>query len=277
MIGFGAVYELVHFLEAIDFVMEFMRRPVVRLILEWAKRPAIVLVFILIGFLYLAFLLPGEHEEEERHPRELVTPVPEKTVVAPAAIRAPVAQTALEAAPNIVVVEASVRHVSMSEGRLVEDPTSEVAAVAICFRNDVIRGRQVGEMESTKAHLRFQSLGKVVLNVDAGCWLEAEYNSVHFSPGDTHTLVIGARQAEEGPDKVGIVVPDDRRESSETWNDLRWKTFETNVADVHVKLVGGWPTVYAFEFDFALTTAPDFKVMGPMNLTATKAYARRGE
>lgn len=274
VIGVGTVYEIVHVLEAIDFVMEFMHRPVVRLILKYAGDPRVVLVCILLGFLYLAFLLQGEDDDEKETKRAREhPPVSERAApaVAPAAERRTpaAAQTALDAAPNLVVVETSLRHVTLAEGRLVEDPNSDIVAAVICIRNDAIRGRQVGEMETTKAHLRFQSLGKVVLNVDAGCWLEEEYNWASFSPGDTHTLVVGVRKIDDGPDKVGIAVPDDRRESSDSWNDLRWKTLETNVAGVHVKLVGGWPKVHVFEFDFALASAPEFRVMGPMNVGAS--------
>jgi hypothetical protein len=185
-IGVGTVYEIVHVLEAVDFVMEFMTRPVVLRILMYAGDPDVVLIGILLGFLYLAFLLQGEDDDEkEAKQAPEHSPVSERTAPAvPLASerRAPAtAQTALDAAPNLVVVETSLRHVTRREGRLVEDPNGDIVAAVVCFRNDVIKGRQVGEMETTKAHLRFQSLGKVVLNVDAGCWLEEEYN---WAPGE---------------------------------------------------------------------------------------------
>jgi hypothetical protein len=267
LIGFGVIYEVIHFLEAVDFVMEFWHRPVVQWTLRQASRPEIVLVLILVGFVWLAILVSGGERENKEGVREDASApdvAPEKlsTAKGNAPVRsASTPETALGGTPNIIVLETVVRPVAINEGRIVEDPNSNTLAATVSLRNDAVRGRQVGEMSATKAHLRFTALGTVLGNIDAGCWLGEEYNSVDFAPGDTRTLVIGLRISDDPESEITIAIPDDRRVDSDTWLDLKWKKLETAIAGVHVKLVGGWPKVHVFEFDFLLTVKPDFKII----------------
>jgi len=121
VIGLGALYELVHFLEAIDFVMEFMERPVVRLIFEWAKRPEIVLIFILLGFLWLSFTLRTEEEDDDGDEKQvrLAPPAPpapvvqERVIVRPA--RAKEAAAPVDPPPNIIVLDCAIMPVDWDE------------------------------------------------------------------------------------------------------------------------------------------------------------------
>lgn len=268
LVGLALFFLIVDLFQRADWLISIRKSPAFQAVVSWASRP---LGFVLIfagGLLWLTILAFSGVDSDEEGRRVESEPAPERIpderpAVAPS--KPSIAETALDAEPNIIVVETSIRHVNLSGAKLVEDPNGGAVAAVVCFRNDAVRGRQVGEMETTKAHLRFQSFGKTVLNIDAGCWLEEEHNFATLSPGDTRTLVIGIRKVEDGPDVIATSVPDDRRDSSDNWLDLRWKVLPTQIAGIHVKLVGGWPKVHVREFWFVLTTAPEFKIMGPMN------------
>ena len=224
----------------------------------WVSSPrGFVLIFI-VGILWLTVLglSSVDADDTETITKQAIVAEPPKPAVVPANATA---RTALDAAPNIIVVETSLRRLTLAPGKMDEDPRSDTLGAVVCFRNDAVRGRQVGEMTGTKAHLRFEAAGVTVLNVDAGCWLGQEYNTADFSPGDTHTLVLGVQARIVNPPEIRIEVPDDRRVDTETWLDIRWKNLQRDFVVAHVKLVGGWPTTHVFEFDFFLSAKP-FKI-----------------
>ncbi|HEX9457494.1 MAG TPA: hypothetical protein VGA84_00040 [Thermoanaerobaculia bacterium] len=244
-----------------DWLISIRKSPAFQAVLTWVLSPlGFVLIFI-VGVLWLTVLGLSSADSDDletiakRAPGER-TPEPSKPAPVPANA---IAETALDAAPNIIVVETSLRRLTQSPGGIDENPTGDTMAAVVCFRNDAIRARQVGEMTGTKAHLRFEAASVPVLNIDAGCWLGQEYNTADFSPGDTRTLVIGVQTRIVEPPEIRIAVPDDRRVDSDTWLDIRWKNIKGDSVVVHVKLVGGWPKIHVFEFDFFLSAKP-FKI-----------------
>lgn len=262
VIGLGTLYELVHFLEAIDFVMEFMHRPVVRLILEWSQHPGIVLVFILLGFLWLSFILRSEDEESEQEPLPLppvALPAPavrERVVVKPVRVREP--EPPADPPPNIVVLECNVLPVEVDEyGRILTSNNPTAAAAIVTFRNDVVAGKRVGYMNHTRAHLRIEPKGSKTLHVNSGCWLKSEFNTIDIGPGDSPQLVLAASALE---DNLKMATPDDHREDVDHYEPPKGVGYEAEEAEIHVKLVGGWEAQYVSEFRFRVRRTPTLSV-----------------
>jgi hypothetical protein len=235
-----------------DWLISIRKSPAFQAVLVWATSPLGMVLIFVVGVLWLTFL--GLIRADSDDPEPITKQAPEESRRQPAApaevLPQPIVETALSATPNIIVVETSLRRLTLSAEGINEDLTSETMGAVVCFRNDAVRERQVGEMTGTKAHLRFEATGVPALNIDAGCWLAQEYNTADFSPGDTHTLVIGVQARIVNPPEIRIHVPDDRRIDEETWLDIKWKNLKRGFVVVHVKLVGGWPTTHVFELTF---------------------------
>lgn len=260
-LGFAIFEEFVRFMEAADWVVENRHTAVVAWFIEHSARPGTVLCLMVLGFLWLGTLiLKPTHDASARTASETShdsPPVDRRPASAtpPDRVRTPSAATAPR--PNIIVLETRVVPVKLEGAFLKRSNTTEGNALAavVIFRNDVLRGKPVSPMLTTRAHLVVHPKNGKKFHINSGYWLTDEFNTTDIGPSESATLILGTTR----PGLDAIVVPDDLRESPESYHGPDGVTF-TEEALIEVKLVGGWDGQYVQEFGFTLRLKPQFMI-----------------
>jgi hypothetical protein len=147
--------------------------------------------------------------------------------------------------PNIVVLSA--RIMPIDEQLRLATPDSPVWAAIVRFRNEADPKREVGAMLGTRAQLTVSGDGFNPLHTD-GIWMEERSQAVNFAVGDSHSLMLAARQA----DQVNIVEFVDGGLRS-------WNISASQQVQVRVRLIGGLSRTIVRDFDFTITTQPNFE------------------
>jgi hypothetical protein len=227
-LGGGAV-KVLEYLHLMDFVHGLPHNEFIFRCMHWLLGPEGTNLAILVGFALIVWAIWPRSE----------------------------AQTA-DPLPNIIVLECGVWGLDVNQyGIPSVSPNANAAGTVVTFRNDAVAGRSVGSMHNTKAHVRVKIGQQNSFHVNAAIWLGADLNTVNFAPSDTRALVLAVATA----DRSRIAFPDDRRESAEHYDGPVGFSVEGELADVHVKLVGGWNAQFVYEFDFTVWLRPKLGIV----------------
>jgi hypothetical protein len=180
-------------------------------------------------------------------------------------------QSEIERKPNIYCFAATIIGVSPREnGGITEVPVvgrrygESFNGVIAKFENEF--SETALNVDAVSARLIFKNEdGEVAVRVEAGCWLEEDFNFTYFDVGTVQSLVLcGISVPELGrAARYRMEVPDDRRESANRYNFLGYN-LKSDTYDVDVILNYGnrfRPTEYKFKLDIRDPVAPKIEIL----------------